>query len=69
MPGGQIAPLSGKYTRENQSVEIEFLLVGLEVCPQLTVTSQLHHNPDRTRHRADTDQLDDVLVVKLLHDI
>ena len=56
-------------SKEDQGVEVELLLVCLEVSPQLPVTCQLHYNPDRTRHRADTHQLDDVLVVKLLHDI
>ena len=45
-----------------------FVLVVLEVGPQLAMLSQLHHDPDG-RGAADAHQLDDVLVVKLLHDV
>ena len=43
------------------------MLVVLEVSPQLAVPGQLHHDPDG-RRAADAHQLDDVLVVELLHD-
>ena len=55
-------------TVENESFEVESVSVGLEVSPQLPVPGKLHHNPDR-RLAADPDQLDDVLVVELLHDV
>ena len=55
-------------TVENEGGEVESVSVGLEISPQLPVPGELHHNPD-WRLAADPDQLDDVLVVELLHDV
>ena len=53
---------------ENERGEVESVSVGLEVSSELAVPRELHHNPDWGL-TADADQLDDVLVVKLLHDV
>ena len=53
---------------ENERGEVESVSVGLEVSSELAVPRELHHNPD-WRLAADANQLDDVLVVELLHDV
>ena len=53
---------------QHEGGQVQAAPLGLEVGPQLAVPGQLHHDPDG-RLAADADQLDDVLVVELLHDV
>ena len=53
---------------ENEGGKVETIFVGLQVGSELAMSRQLHHNPDWGL-TADADQLDDVLMVKLLHDV
>ena len=53
--------------KKDQSGQGETGLVCLQVCSELPVLGQLHHDPDWPSHGTDTNQLDNVLVVELLH--
>ena len=48
--------------------EVKAVFVVLKVSPELSVSGQLHHDPDGGG-AADADQLDNVLVVELLHGV
>ena len=65
----EIRECSGQLVGEkNEGVEGKPVVICLEVSSQLSVFGQLHDDPDGPSHGAYPNQLDDVLVVELLHD-